>query len=111
MHIDLLHPGARTSLNCVALSAKDQSLDLHSSILHDAESAVSRQQQRNIVGDNGEVIFKGKIKVPKHAQLTDSDQLCRTLMLGNIIQAPSIVCRIIAYLQLKTIICQEPMRA
>ena len=82
-HIDLLQPEAGCSLNCVMLSSKDQSMDLHSSIVHDTESAKSRQQQRNVIGDSGEVIFKGRIKIPKHAQLTDSDQLCRTLMLGT----------------------------
>jgi Fe-S cluster assembly protein SufD len=29
------------------------------------------------------VIFKGRIRIPQHAQLTDSDQLCRTIMLGD----------------------------
>lgn len=28
-------------------------------------------------------MFKGRIRVPKHAQLTDSDQLCKSLMLGE----------------------------
>ena len=36
-----------------------------------------------MIGDKGEAIFKGRIRIPKHAQKTDSDQLCRTLMLGN----------------------------
>jgi Fe-S cluster assembly protein SufD len=44
---------------------------------------LSRQQQRNVIGDKGEAIFKGRIVVPQIAQGTDSDQLCRTLMLGD----------------------------
>ena len=33
--------------------------------------------------DRGEAIFKGRIRVPSQAQLTDSGQLCRTVMLGE----------------------------
>ena len=35
------------------------------------------------LGDRGEAIFKGRIRIPQHAQLTDSDQICRTIMLGD----------------------------
>lgn len=28
-------------------------------------------------------MFKGRIRIPKHAQKTDSDQLCRSIMLGE----------------------------
>ena len=34
-------------------------------------------------GDRGEAIFKGRIRIPQHAQLTDSDQICRSIMLGD----------------------------
>jgi Fe-S cluster assembly protein SufD len=61
----------------------DQSLDLHSSISHLAPSATSRQKQRNVIGERGEAIFKGRIRIPQQAQLTDSDQQCRTIMLGE----------------------------
>jgi len=37
----------------------------------------------SIVADQGEAIFKGCIRIPKHAQLTSSAQMCRTLMMGN----------------------------
>ena len=83
IHIDLIGEGANCSLSGVTLSNTKQSLDIHSSILHDSPSAMSRQQQRNVVGDRGEAIFKGRIRIPKHAQLTDSGQLCRTIMLGE----------------------------
>ena len=35
-----------------------------------------------ILGEKGEAIFKGRIRIPKIAQLTASEQLCRSLMLG-----------------------------
>ena len=82
-HMDLKQTESNCSISCVALSTEKQSMDLHSSIVHDAENAISRQQQRNVIGDRGEVIFKGRIRIPAHAQLTDSDQLCRTLLLGS----------------------------
>ena len=28
-------------------------------------------------------MFKGRIRIPKHAQETDSDQLCRSIMLSD----------------------------
>jgi hypothetical protein len=34
-------------------------------------------------GERGEVVFKGRIRIPQHAQMTDSAQLCRSVMLGN----------------------------
>ena len=82
-HVDLIEPRANCSVHGVTLAGPRQSADLHSSITHDAPEAVSRQQQRNIIADRGEAIFKGRIRIPEHAQLTDSDQLCRTIMLGD----------------------------
>ena len=67
----------------MTLAHTKQSLDLHSSIFHNAGEQVSRQQQRNVVGEGGEAIFKGRIRIPQQAQKTDSDQLCRSLMLGD----------------------------
>ena len=83
VHLHLQHTGANCSLNGTIMAHRQQSLDLHTDILHDDEATISRQQQRNVIGDQGEAIFKGRIRVPKHAQLTDSDQLCRSLMLGE----------------------------
>lgn len=83
LHVDLLSPSANCSVYGITLAGQRQSLDMHSSILHGAPSATSRQQQRNVVADRGEAIFKGRIRVPQEAQLTDSDQLCRSVMLGR----------------------------
>ena len=82
-HIDLLGLHANGTINGTLLPHTRQSLDMHTSILHGAPDCVSRQQQRNVIGDKGEAIFKGRIVVPQIAQGTDSDQLCRTLMLGD----------------------------
>lgn len=82
-HLHMLSEKANATINGTLLAHTRQSLDMHTHILHGAENCISRQQQRNVVGDKGEAIFKGRIVVPKIAQGTDSDQLCRTLMLGD----------------------------
>jgi Fe-S cluster assembly protein SufD len=83
VHIDLEESLSNGTLNGITLASARQSLDLHSSITHDAEATLSRQQQRNVIAEKGEAIFKGRIRIPKHAQLTDSDQMCRSIMTGG----------------------------
>ena len=67
-----------------------------------------------LLGDRGEAIFKGRIRIPQHAQLTDSDQICRTIMLGDRariiamptleITADNVVCRFVTLIiNLKTV--------
>jgi len=82
-HVNLSEENANCTVHGVTLAHTRQSLDMHSSIVHDAPSANSEQQQRNLIGDMGLAIFKGRIRIPKHAQLTKSGQLCRSLMLGG----------------------------
>ena len=82
-HITLKESNANCTLNGIILADTHQSLDIHSSIIHDAPNCFSRQKQHNIINNNGEAIFKGRIRIPKHAQFTDSDQQCKTLMLGK----------------------------
>jgi len=83
IHIQANAPHANCSINSVLLAHSRQSLDIHSSILHNDKEQISRQQQRNVIGEQGEAIFKGRIRIPKIAQKTDSEQLCRSLMLGQ----------------------------
>jgi SUF system FeS cluster assembly, SufBD len=48
----LLYPYLHSSqVNGVTLAQSRQSLDLHSSITHDAPGATSRQKQRNVIGE------------------------------------------------------------
>ena len=69
LHVNLKEERCNTTVNGITLANAKQSIDLHSSILHDAEACVSRQQQRNLIGNAGEGIFKGRIRIPKHAQV------------------------------------------
>jgi len=74
---------ARTSLACVLLSDGRQSMDLHSSITHAAPNSQSFQEHRNLVADRSECIFKGRIRVDQVAQGTNSNQLCKSLLLSD----------------------------
>eukprot|EP00927_Polykrikos_kofoidii_P041474 TRINITY_DN35366_c0_g1_i1.p1 TRINITY_DN35366_c0_g1~~TRINITY_DN35366_c0_g1_i1.p1 ORF type:complete len:621 (+),score=73.78 TRINITY_DN35366_c0_g1_i1:129-1991(+) len=67
----------------VTLASKKQQLDLHTLIHHMEPRCRSKQQQKNIVADSAECIFKGTIRVDKEAQETDSEQIIRTLLLSK----------------------------
>merc|ERR1712151_24033 len=43
----------------------------------------SVQKHKNIVGATGECIFRGSIRVDKVAQKTDSEQICRSLLVSD----------------------------
>eukprot|EP01042_Synura_sphagnicola_P002324 gene2324-2782_t len=83
VHMNLTTATAFGSLSGVTVSSRDRSLDLHSSITHSDADTHSEQLQRNIIGDGGEAIFKGRIRMPQVAQQSSSSQLCRSLLLGN----------------------------
>jgi len=50
MHVNLSDVGSNFTTNGALLGEHKQALDLHSSIVHDSPSAVSRQQLRIVVG-------------------------------------------------------------
>eukprot|EP00622_Pseudochattonella_farcimen_P002144 FR737019.1.p1 GENE.FR737019.1~~FR737019.1.p1 ORF type:complete len:185 (+),score=16.89 FR737019.1:29-556(+) len=85
--------GGKAEITTILMAGETQISDLHSSITHNAPDTISRQQQRNVVSDRGECVFKGRIKVEQIAQGTDSDQLCRTLLLtdgAKVVMMPSL---------------------
>lgn len=77
--------GEKATCELLGAMAADgsQQLDLHSTIHHSVPSCKSKQEQRNISGGTAECIFKGSIVVTKEAQQTDSEQLCRSLLLSR----------------------------
>ena len=83
VHANILGETTNCTINGVMLCEEKQYSDIHSSIVHDSPSARSRQQQRIVVSPKSQGVFKGRIRIPKHAQETDSDQLCRSVMLGE----------------------------
>ncbi len=64
-------------------SQRGQSLDLHGSVRHLAPRSYSKQLQRNVIGDGGEAIFKGRIRLPAVAAGSVSSQLCRSIVMGE----------------------------
>lgn len=81
--IDLNDEGAHGEAFGVMIVDGRRVADLHSRIAHNAPSCTSNQFQKNIAGDAGRVIFSGKILVKQIAQETDSEQLCRSMLLSN----------------------------
>lgn len=81
--VDLDGEGAHGEAFGVMIADGKRVTDLHSRISHNAPSCTSNQYQKNIASDNGRVVFSGKILVQKIAQETDSQQLCRSMLLSN----------------------------
>lgn len=81
--IDLDDEGAHGEVFGVMIADGSRVTDLHSRISHNAPSCTSNQYQKNIASDNGRVVFSGKILVKQIAQETDSEQLCRSMLLSN----------------------------
>jgi Fe-S cluster assembly protein SufD len=81
--VDLNGVGARGEAFGVMIADGKRVTDLHSRISHNAPSCTSNQYQKNIASGNGRVVFSGKILVQKVAQETDSQQLCRSMLLSN----------------------------
>ncbi|MEE3718621.1 Fe-S cluster assembly protein SufD [Tumidithrix elongata RA019] len=71
-----------THLNGLAFMDSQRLADTHSSMSHDYPHGSSNQLHKCIAGDRGHAVFNGKIQVAKPAQLTDSRQLSRNLLLS-----------------------------
>jgi len=80
---NLLRPGSKASVNGFALSGGTQRTDMRTNIHHMAQDTTSRQEQRNMVGGRSSAGFRGRIRVEKSAQQTDSEQLSRTILLSD----------------------------
>jgi Fe-S cluster assembly protein SufD len=72
-----------TTLNGLTMIRGNQLADTHSTLSLHHPYGVSRQLQKNIVGDRAHAVFNGKVFVPKLAQLTDAGQLNRNLLLSS----------------------------
>lgn len=81
--VDLEGPRAHGLVHGSLISNGYQIADLHSRIQHNAVATTSNQLQKNIAADHGRAIFNGKIIVTKEGQQTDSQQLCRSMLLSN----------------------------
>jgi Fe-S cluster assembly protein SufD len=84
-NLEILQTGEQTetTLNGLTMIAGNQVADTHSAIALNYPYGVTKQLQKNIVGDRAHGIFNGKVFVPKPAQLTDAAQLNRNLLLSS----------------------------
>ncbi len=83
-NLEILQTGEQTetTLNGLVMVRGEQVADMHSAIALNHPHGVSKQLQKNIVGDRAHAVFNGKVFVPKPAQLTNAAQLNRNLMLS-----------------------------
>ncbi|MFH7030408.1 MAG: Fe-S cluster assembly protein SufD [Heteroscytonema crispum UTEX LB 1556] len=84
-NLEILQTGEQTetTLNGLTMIAENQVADTHSAIALNYPYGVTKQLQKNIVGDRAHAVFNGKVFVPKPAQLTDAAQLNRNLLLSS----------------------------
>ncbi|MEK7875914.1 MAG: Fe-S cluster assembly protein SufD, partial [Pseudomonadota bacterium] len=73
--------GVECAIDGLALISDRQLADTHTSIDHAKPHGVSRQLHKCIVGGAAHAVFNGKIMVRPGAQLTDSSQSSRNLLL------------------------------
>ncbi|CAB9500879.1 UPF0051 protein slr0076 [Seminavis robusta] len=83
MSVTLLRPETTATINGFALSGGAQRTDMKTNIHHIADDTVSRQVQKNMIGGRATGAFRGRIRVEQSAQLTDSEQLSRTILLSD----------------------------
>jgi Fe-S cluster assembly protein SufD len=82
LHIHHLGEFTDTKLNGLTLIGGDQFADTHSAIAHNFANGTSQQLHKCIASGRSHGIFNGKILVAKNAQLTNSKQLSRNLLLS-----------------------------
>lgn len=61
--IDLLAGGSHCNVYTAALTTGNQRQDVHTTIQHKAEDTSCLQEQRNVVSDSADCVFKGRIVI------------------------------------------------
>mmetsp|Transcript_48686 Transcript_48686/g.121578 ORF Transcript_48686/g.121578 Transcript_48686/m.121578 type:complete len:472 (-) Transcript_48686:576-1991(-) len=80
--IDLNGTNASCKVEGVSVVKNSQISDLHSRISHNYPSCKSSQLHKNLISDKGHAIFAGKVQVHNGASETESNQLCKSLLLS-----------------------------
>lgn len=75
--------GARVSLDGLAAIAGEQEADTHTTLDHAAGNGNSAQVHKCVIDNKAHAVFNGRIVVRKGAQLTDSAQSSRNLLLSD----------------------------
>jgi len=75
--------GAQIEIDGLALIGSRQTADTHTLMDHTKPHGTCKQTHKTIVGGSGHAVFNGKVFVREGAQLTDSSQQSRNLLLSD----------------------------
>ena len=75
--------GVNVEIDGLALIGGRQTADTHTLVDHAKAHGICRQTHKTIVGGAGHAVFNGKVFVREGAQLTDSSQQSRNLLLSD----------------------------
>lgn len=81
--IDLNGVHSSCNVEGVTVVKNSQISDIHSRISHNYPFCNSSQLQKNLISDKGHAIFAGKVQVHNGAYETESNQLCKSLLLSQ----------------------------
>lgn len=83
LDVRLQGPFASADLRGLSLACGRELSDLHSKVTHESRDCASEQEHRNAISDAARVVFRGQIKVPRGADNSTANQLCRSLLLSD----------------------------
>ncbi len=83
IHVEILGKQANTDLRGLALLNNKREMDHNIEIHHVAPASTSRQLFKSILNGESHYVFKGNVRIEREAQLTDSDQLNKNLLIGR----------------------------
>uniref|UniRef100_A0A7S0VXI3 SUF system FeS cluster assembly SufBD core domain-containing protein n=1 Tax=Hemiselmis tepida TaxID=464990 RepID=A0A7S0VXI3_9CRYP len=81
--IDLNGINASCNVEGITVVKNSQISDIHSRISHNYPLCKSSQLHKNLISDKGHAIFAGKVQVHNGAYETESNQLCKSLLLSQ----------------------------
>jgi len=81
--VDINGTNSYCSIKGASVAYNNQISDFHSRISHNLPNSKSSQLQKILLTDKAHGVFAGKIQVQHGAGNTDSDQLCKTLLLSS----------------------------
>jgi Fe-S cluster assembly protein SufD len=83
LNIDQQGEGVNVEIDGLALIGGRQTADTHTLVDHAKAHGICKQTHKTIVGGAGHAVFNGKVFVREGAQLTDSSQQSRNLLLSD----------------------------
>lgn len=78
-----LHDGADFAFDAAMIGSSDATLEIVTTVRHVEPNATSRQTVRSVLGDTATGSYLGKVAVSRDAQLTDSEQSVKAMLLDR----------------------------